>query len=99
MDACLPPKITVYEALIVAETKPMDRVGILGLGGLGHMAVMYARAMGCEVVVLSRREDKRADAMALGATEFRLLGSDDAKIPAKISVLLLCGENLSDLGL
>jgi D-arabinose 1-dehydrogenase-like Zn-dependent alcohol dehydrogenase len=63
----------VFEALFAAETKPTDRVGIYGLGGLGSMAVLFARAMGSEVVVFSSRESKRADAMALGATDFCVL--------------------------
>jgi alcohol dehydrogenase (NADP+) len=92
----------VFEGLHAAGTKPTDRVAIVGLGGLGHIAVMYARAMGCEVVVLSGRQEKKEDAMALGATDFHLLGKDDAAsvgTPAKINVVLLCGGSLSDLGL
>ncbi|KAJ9151960.1 NADP-dependent alcohol dehydrogenase [Pleurostoma richardsiae] len=92
--------ITVFEALMVAETKSTDRVGIVGLGGLGHLAVMYARAMGCDVVVLSSREDKRADAMKLGATEFSVLRPQEqssTESSANINVLLLCGGSMSDL--
>lgn len=43
------------------------RVGVVGLGGLGHMAVKLAKAMGAEVTVLSRSKSKEADAKALGA--------------------------------
>jgi alcohol dehydrogenase (NADP+) len=90
----------VYEALLTANTKPADRVGIIGFGGLGHTAVMYARAMGCEVVVFSSSEDKRADAMALGATEFRILSRNGEAIdatPANINVLLIVGPVMKTL--
>lgn len=79
-----------------------DRVGVVGLGGLGHLAVMYARAMGCDVTVFSRREEKRADALALGATDFRLLGSQDesnSATAANVDVMLLCGGRVTDLEL
>jgi len=89
--------ITVYEALHVAGSKPSDCIGVVGLGGLGHLAVLYARAMGCDVVVFSGSESKRADAMALGATEFCLLpreGGPIHNLKAGINVLLLCGGEL-----
>lgn len=85
---------------MAAETKPTDRVGIVGLGGLGHLAVMYSLAMGCEVVVLSRSESKRKDAMTLGATDFRVLGPDgrfDVESPANINVILFVGGTITDL--
>ncbi|EXJ86688.1 hypothetical protein A1O3_03641 [Capronia epimyces CBS 606.96] len=100
--------ITVYEALRVADTQPSDRVGVVGLGGLGHLAVMYARAMGCDVVVFSGTEAKRPDAMALGATEFCLLppadkgaGAGAARdlpggVNVNVNVMLLCGGTLPD---
>jgi alcohol dehydrogenase (NADP+) len=85
---------------LAANTKSTDRVGIVGFGGLGHIAVMYARAMGCEVVVFSSSEDKRADAMALGATEFRILsrdGKSNDENPAKVNVLLIVGPVMKTL--
>ena len=89
-------QITVYEALHAADTKPSDRVGIVGFGGLGHIAVMYAHAMGCAVTVFSSSDDKRADAMVLGATEFCLLSGSESspKLTSDINVLLLCGNGL-----
>src|SRR5690606_35016109 len=47
-----------------------SRVAVIGLGGLGHMAVKLARALGAEVTVLSRSEKKREDATSLGATDY-----------------------------
>jgi len=48
--------------------KAGDKVGVVGLGGLGHMAVKLARALGAEVTVFTTSPDKQADAEALGAT-------------------------------
>lgn len=99
-------QITVYEGLQTAGTKSSDRVGIVGLGGLGHIAVMYARAMGCEVVVFSGSESKRADSIALGATEFCVVPKDTSSVPSPtpklrggINVLLLCGGGLPNFDL
>ncbi|WP_058835569.1 NAD(P)-dependent alcohol dehydrogenase [Luteimonas abyssi] len=62
--------ITTYSPLRHFGVAPGDRVAVVGLGGLGHMAVKLASAMGAEVTVLSTSEAKRADAMALGAHAF-----------------------------
>ncbi len=62
--------ITTYSPLRQWGCKPGDRVGVVGLGGLGHMAVKLAASMGAEVTVLSTSEAKEADARRLGATDF-----------------------------
>lgn len=64
--------ITLYSPLRHWQVGPGSRVAIVGLGGLGHVGVQMARAMGAEVTVLDLAEAKRADAMRLGAHEFRL---------------------------
>ncbi|KAL1850316.1 hypothetical protein Plec18170_007011 [Paecilomyces lecythidis] len=60
---------TVWAPLI-EHCKPYDRIGIVGMGGLGHMAIQYAKKMGCDVVVFSSTNDKRQEALDLGASEF-----------------------------
>lgn len=60
---------TVYNALISCDIKPGCRVGILGMGGLGHLAVQFAAAMGAKVSVFEIDEAKRADALRFGAEE------------------------------
>ncbi|CAK7226015.1 putative secondary metabolism biosynthetic enzyme [Sporothrix curviconia] len=92
--------ITVYEALLAANTQSRDRVGVFGLGGLGHLAVMYARAMGCAVSVFSGSADKKEDASQLGADEFHVVNKT-SKPPAvnNVNVLLLCGGDITDIGL
>jgi uncharacterized zinc-type alcohol dehydrogenase-like protein len=62
--------ITTYSPLRQYGCKPGDRVGVVGLGGLGHMAVKLAASMGAKVTVLSTSEAKAADAKRLGATDF-----------------------------
>ncbi|KAL1759330.1 hypothetical protein FB107DRAFT_205183 [Schizophyllum commune] len=61
---------TVFEALNRYGVKSTDRVGVIGVGGLGHLAVQFAAKMGCEVVIFSSTESKREEALGLGATEF-----------------------------
>jgi alcohol dehydrogenase (NADP+) len=67
--------ITVYSPLRTWNVGPGSRVAVLGLGGLGHLAVKLAVGLGADVAVLSRTKDKEQDAIALGAD--RLLVSSD----------------------
>ena len=62
--------ITLYSPLRHWNAGPGKKVAILGLGGLGHMGVKYARAMGAEVTVLSHSNKKQEDAKHLGAHHF-----------------------------
>ncbi len=64
--------ITTYSPLRHWNTEKGDRVGVVGLGGLGHMAVKLAAAMGAEVTMLSTSPSKEADARRLGAHHFAL---------------------------
>lgn len=74
--------ITTYSPLKRHGVGKGDRVGVLGLGGLGHMAVKLGAAMGAEVTVLSRTAAKKADAKRLGAHEFAAYG--DAGVSDKL---------------
>jgi len=62
--------ITTYSPLRQWNAKKGDRVGVVGLGGLGHMAVKLAASMGAEVTMLSTSRSKEADARRLGAHAF-----------------------------
>lgn len=64
--------ITTYSPLRKWRVGKGDKVGILGLGGLGHMAVKLAVSFGAEVTILSRSPQKEADAARLGAIKFVL---------------------------
>jgi alcohol dehydrogenase (NADP+) len=62
--------VTTWSPLKQWGCKKGDRVGVVGLGGLGHMAVKLAASMGAEVTMLSTSQSKEADAKKLGATGF-----------------------------
>ncbi len=51
-------------------TRPGDLVAVLGVGGLGHLGVQFARRMGFETVAIARGQGKRAEALALGAHHY-----------------------------
>ncbi|MCB1575894.1 MAG: zinc-binding dehydrogenase, partial [Xanthomonadales bacterium] len=62
--------ITVYSPMRHYGVKAGDSVAVVGLGGLGHMGVKIARAMGARVTVLSTSPSKKDDALKLGADDF-----------------------------
>jgi propanol-preferring alcohol dehydrogenase len=59
--------VTVYKGLKETETKPGEWVAISGIGGLGHVAVQYAKAMGMHVAAIDVADDKLELAKKLGA--------------------------------
>jgi len=64
--------ITLYSPLRTWGAGPGMKIGVMGLGGLGHMGVKFAHAMGAEVTVFSHSPDKESDAIAMGADHFVL---------------------------
>lgn len=68
--------ITTYSPLAHWKVSKGDKVGVIGLGGLGHMGIKFAHAMGAEVVMITRSKDKAEDAKKLGANEV-LISTDD----------------------
>ena len=88
----------VYGGFRAADLHPSMRVGIIGLGGLGHIGVKFARAMGCEVTVFSHSPSKKSDALAMGAHYFVAPGCDNPQpnyfdiIASTVSVNLNWGE-------
>ena len=69
--------ITVFNPLIQFGVKPTDCVGIIGIGGLGHLAVQFYRAWGCEVTAFTSSESKKTEVLELGA--HRTVDSLDTK--------------------
>jgi uncharacterized zinc-type alcohol dehydrogenase-like protein len=74
--------ITTYSPLRHWKVERGQRVGIVGLGGLGHMGVKLARAFGAEVVVFTTSARKKADALALGAHDV-VISKDAAAMAAQ----------------
>lgn len=68
---------TVYSPLR-RWVRPSMSVGVVGIGGLGHLALQFARAMGCEVTAISTSPDKEAEARAFGAQRFLATREKDA---------------------
>jgi uncharacterized zinc-type alcohol dehydrogenase-like protein len=64
--------ITLYSPLKHWDAQPGMKVGVIGLGGLGHMGVKFAKALGANVTVFSHSPDKENDALAMGADRFVL---------------------------
>ena len=62
--------ITVYSPLRNHGVRPSSRVGIIGIGGLGHMGIQFARAFGAEVTAFSTSSNKEEEARKLGAHHF-----------------------------
>jgi uncharacterized zinc-type alcohol dehydrogenase-like protein len=86
--------ITTYSPLKRFGAAKGKRVGVLGLGGLGHMGVKLAAAMGAEVYALSGSPSKRDDAKKLGAKHF-VLTSDAARVAALAGTLDLIVDTVS----
>ncbi|PAW79803.1 MAG: alcohol dehydrogenase [Verrucomicrobia bacterium Tous-C9LFEB] len=59
--------ITVFNPIVQLGIRPTDRVGVIGIGGLGHMALQFLNKWGCEVTAFSSSDSKKAEAMSLGA--------------------------------
>ncbi|RAL04501.1 NAD(P)-dependent alcohol dehydrogenase [Aspergillus ibericus CBS 121593] len=88
---------TVFNALHVSGVKPTSRVGIVGIGGLGHLAIQFAAKMGCDVVVFSGSDNKREEALKLGAREFYATkGVKELKIGKPLDNLIVSTSSQPD---
>jgi len=59
--------ITVFQPLILGEVKPIDKVAVIGIGGLGHIALQFLKSWGCEVTAFTSSDSKIEEAKKLGA--------------------------------
>ncbi|ETK71851.1 hypothetical protein L915_20969 [Phytophthora nicotianae] len=86
---------TVFTPLKEAGVQPGKRVGIVGIGGLGHLGIQFAKAMGADAVVaFSRSANKEKEVRDLGATDF-VNYSDEKQAAAaagSVDVLLVCAN-------
>jgi len=75
--------ITVFNPLIQNNIQPTDSVGVVGIGGLGHLALRFLNAWGCEVTAFSSSPEKEAEARDLGAHHF--FNSRDSETLARLA--------------
>lgn len=75
--------ITVFSPLIELGLRPVDRAGVVGIGGLGHLALQYLRAWGCEVTAFTSRAGKARDLESMGA--HRVVASTDERALADMA--------------
>jgi len=59
--------ITVFNPLVQFDIKPTSKVGVIGIGGLGHLALQFLNAWGCQVTAFTSSESKKVEALELGA--------------------------------
>jgi uncharacterized zinc-type alcohol dehydrogenase-like protein len=71
--------ITVFNPLVQFDVKSTDKVAVIGIGGLGHIALQFLNAWGCEVTAFTSSESKKQEALTLGAHK-TLNSRDDAEI-------------------
>lgn len=62
--------ITVFNPIVQFDVKPTHRVGVIGIGGLGHLALQFLNKWGCDVTAFSSSKDKETEAKNLGAHHF-----------------------------
>ena len=91
--------ITLYSPIKHWKVGPGSKVAVMGLGGLGHMGVKFAAAMGAEVTVLSHSASKEADARAMGAHNFVLTSMEDWNKPLTKKFDLILNTVSADLDL
>jgi uncharacterized zinc-type alcohol dehydrogenase-like protein len=75
--------LTVFNAMVQFGVKPSDRVGVIGIGGLGHLALQFLNKWGCDVHAFTSSDAKRGEALRLGA--HHVLDSRDAAAMTKIA--------------
>lgn len=89
--------VTVYAPLSRLGVKPPMKVGVVGIGGLGHLAIQFARAWGCEVTAFSTSPGKKKDAERFGAHRFVVSTKNDEMKKAADSMDVLLSVVTTDL--
>lgn len=90
--------ITGFGPLIQNKITAKDRVGVVGIGGIGHMTILFAKALGCEVTAISRGRSKEADAKKLGADHY-IATSEPESIDARahsLDIIVNTGSSFSE---
>ncbi|SCV99763.1 LAFE_0B01970g1_1 [Lachancea fermentati] len=92
--------ITVFSPLLNNGCGPNKKVGIVGIGGIGHMGLIFAKAMGAEVYAISRSSRKKKDALELGADHFIATKEDPEwykKFSSTLDLVVVCASSLTDV--
>jgi uncharacterized zinc-type alcohol dehydrogenase-like protein len=92
--------VTVFAPLLIHQTPPTARVGIIGIGGLGHMALQFANKWGCEVHAFTTSDSKEAEAHQLGAHHVHNTKRDGAlkKIVGQLDLIISTINAPQDVG-
>ena len=82
--------VTVFNPMVQFDVKPTDRVGVIGIGGLGHLALQYLNKWGCHVTAFSSNPSKSDEAKRLGASDVIDSRSTDAmkKIAGSLNFII-----------
>ncbi|CCK69763.1 NAD(P)-dependent alcohol dehydrogenase KNAG_0D00110 [Huiozyma naganishii CBS 8797] len=92
--------LTVFSPLLRNGCGPGKKVAILGIGGIGHMGVLLAKAMGAEVYAISRTSSKKEDAMKLGADHFIATKEEPdwhEKYFDELDLVVVCAGSVTDI--
>lgn len=90
--------ITAFSPLVRNGASPGKKVGIVGLGGIGHFGVLFAKALGAETWVISRTHAKEADCLELGADGFIATADKDWNEPHRMTFDLIVNTANSSEG-
>ncbi len=83
--------VTVYSPLRTYAKGSTQKIGVVGIGGLGHVAIQFAHALGCEVTAISSSPKKKKEALAFGADHFIDLNNPDELRQVEFGLdLLMC---------
>jgi uncharacterized zinc-type alcohol dehydrogenase-like protein len=90
--------ITVFNPIVQNNIRPTDRVGVVGIGGLGHLALQFLKAWGCEVTAFSTSPDKESAAREFGAHKFVNTGDSGAleKLGGRFDMILVTANAALD---
>ncbi|KTB16213.1 NADP-dependent alcohol dehydrogenase 6 [Nakaseomyces glabratus] len=92
--------ITVYSPLLRNGCGPGKKVGIVGIGGIGHMGLLFAKAMGAEVYAISRSNAKKEDSLKLGADHYIATKEEPnwgEKYFDTFDLIVVCASSLTDV--
>lgn len=92
--------LTVYSPLLRNGCGPGKKVGMLGIGGIGHMGILFAKAMGAEVYAISRSNAKKEDSLKLGADHYIATKEEPdwgTKYFDTFDLIVVCASSLTDV--